>query len=1199
MKLKSLSLNGFKTFASRTDFEFAEEVTVIVGPNGSGKSNIADAVRWVLGEQSYKLLRGRKTLDMIFSGSDERPRAGMAAATITFDNSDGWLPIDFSEVTITRRAYRDGKNEYLINGQQVLLRDVYELLGQSGLAERTYTIIGQGLVDAVLSLKAEERRQLFEEAAGIGLYRSRRIDAEKRLEKTHRNLDRVMDILSELKPRVKSLERQAGRAEQYQQVKKDLRMLLQEWYGYHWARVQQELGDARLEEETQRKALERARQQQTEYDRKLSESQVQIQSLRSKLNSWHRELSRHHSTKEQITRERAISDERIRALEKRVQEIDTELVRLREQETALHSRVDQVQKTLNQVEQRYLEARGQAEQIRGSYQAYRDQRSELEDTLREERQLLEQLRNKKLSYQVRVEDRREQIQKTAVRLSELEEQIEKARQQAAQEDQQTREAELALKRAVESSRKIADQLRQQQEKISAGESYRQDLEQKIASAENEISRLRAEREVLQQAESKLVGYASGARLLLKEAQSGRLPGVLGALSSALEVPEEYEKAVAAALGEYLDAVILDREGVSERALEMLLQETTRGVLLPLERLAPPEQVQLEEGVEGLIGLASDLVTAPPRMRPVVDLLLGRVILIKDKRDITRVLRDQPPGTKAVTLQGEVYHATGEIEAGSQGRATTLSRSRQKKTFHKKIAALTDSVKEMTAQLAQVQTSLEALSDQQAALEDRLAEAEGDQEQAEDGYQQAVLRRDAARQQLVWEQSRYRTVEGEADAGEKEIADLLGGIQTVEQKIIQGEERIAEKAARLQEISLDEEREQLAFWEKELAVAERGLKDVRERMEERETAWREAQADLERLHSQKEEMNQELAGLRKNKHILDDKELQSQQEINELRGLIDRTDQSLEEAETAQGELQKREAAARKTLNRAERLYAQAEINLTRSREKLESMQEKIKEDIGLVELEYQDDVSGPTPLPLEGYVQKLPEVEVIPKNLGETIREKRGQLRRLGAINPEARDEYREVSERYQFMTEQLSDLRKAEADIKEVIAELEVIMEREFRTTFDQVAAQFREIFTRLFGGGKGQLVLTEPDDLNISGVEIDVKLPGRRTQGLSLLSGGERSLVAAALIFALLKISPTPFCVLDEVDAMLDESNVARYRKLLRELSDETQFIVITHNRNTVQVADVIYGVIMSDDSSSQVLSLKLDEVDEVIDS
>jgi chromosome segregation protein len=414
-----------------------------------------------------------------------------------------------------------------------------------------------------------------------------------------------------------------------------------------------------------------------------------------------------------------------------------------------------------------------------------------------------------------------------------------------------------------------------------------------------------------------------------------------------------------------------------------------------------------------------------------------------------------------------------------------------------------------------------------------------------------------------------------------------------------QEKFSKLSEDLRGISLEEEREQLAHWETQVAVAERVYLDIQQRVEERQNSWEEARSSLENNLNSQEEYKQQIAELKEETSFLEDGEKTIQKEITELRSLIDETDQELTTDETDQQELQSREAEARRVLNQTERSYAQAEINLTRNREKLESIQERIREDIGLVELEYDKDISGPTPLPLDGYVDKLPVVKDIPKDLGNTIREQRNQLRRLGAINPEAQQEFQDVRQRHEFLSEQLSDLRKAEADLKEVIAELDVLMEREFRKTFNAVAGEFKEIFTQLFGGGKGQLILSDPEDLTGSGVDINVRLPGRRTQGLSLLSGGERSLIAAALIFSLLRISPTPFCVLDEVDAMLDESNVARFRKLIRELSSETQFIVITHNRNTVEVADVIYGIIMSDDSSSQVLSLKLDEVDEMIES
>jgi len=409
MRLKSIELNGFKTFATKTNFEFADEITVIVGPNGSGKSNIADAVRWVLGEQSYKLLRGKKTMDMIFSGSEQRPRAGMAAATITFDNSDGWLPIDFSEVSITRRAFRDGKNEYLLNGQQVLLRDVYELLGKSGLADRTYTIIGQGLVDAALSLKAEERRMLFEEAAGIGLYRSRKADAERRLEKTHRNLDRVEDILSELKPRLKSLQRQAVRAEQYDQVKADLRVLLQEWYGYHWARVQSDLNQAKKQETKYKLELEQARKNQADFDRDLSDNQARVQSQRSRLNTWHRELSEHHSQKENISRERAVIEERIRSLEKRIQDLETERVRLEEQTVLTHERLDHSRGDLTTDQENLAEFQRRADQAKKALDDKRSQMGAIEKEATDAQNDLNEFTNQQIRLRSQLVDRTDQI----------------------------------------------------------------------------------------------------------------------------------------------------------------------------------------------------------------------------------------------------------------------------------------------------------------------------------------------------------------------------------------------------------------------------------------------------------------------------------------------------------------------------------------------------------------------------------------------------------------------------------------------------------------------------------------------------------------------------------------------------------------------------------------------------------------------
>jgi len=1198
MRLKSIELNGFKTFATKTNFEFANEITVIVGPNGSGKSNIADAVRWVLGEQSYKLLRGKKTLDMIFSGSEQRPRAGMAAVTITFDNSDGWLPIDFSEVSITRRAFRDGKNEYMLNGQQVLLRDVYELLGQSGLAERTYTIIGQGLVDAALSLKAEERRALFEEAAGIGLYRTRKAEAERRLEKTHRNLDRVEDILSELKPRLKSLQRQAVRAEQYDQVKADLKVLLQEWYGYHWARVQTDLKKAKNLESKHRVDLDHARKTQAAFDRELSENQARVGSQRSRLNTWHRELAEHHNQKENITRERAVTEERVRSLERRIQDLDTERIRLEENAQLTRERLDKSQEDKKTGQTRFEETQQKSEQARQTLEDKSKQMTVLEKEASQAQDSQKHYHEEQIRLRSQTVDRNEQIDKKRNRLKSSQEQIKTAQEKHQKIHSRFEEIKQELKKAASAREKIEIEIEDiHQEKI-AGDKYRQEVIDQLSQAKTVSSQLTAELTVLQGAEKKLAGYADGAKLLLTRSGSGKLQGVLGTLSKFIDVPEAYETPIAAALGEYIDAVILESASATDRALDLLLTETTKGVLLPLNRLVTLDKLKVDRNIPGYIGLASELIKTPPKYRPVIDLLLGRVFVLKDKKDVNRVLRDQPPGTKAVTLKGEVFFTTGEIVTGTASQSGLLSRARELKTWQEKISSNAKQITKLEKDVERIDGKISDFDQSEQNQKALLIKARTKETEINERFTRVSLEQNSAERQVEWETTQLQNLGTEISDEEGVLKKLSVELEKIQQDISGSQELVTKTASDLKTITLDEEREQLNFWETQFAVSERALSDLNQRVEERENSWKAASDQVLQNTTLKDQNLKQISVLQEETQFLMDGEKTIQREITELRMLIDETDGKLSKDEEEQRDLQTKEAGARKILNQAERSFAQADINLTRNREKLDSIQERIKEDIGLVELEYNKDISGPTPLPLEGYVQKLPVVKEITKNLGGTIREQRAQLRRLGAINPEAQHEYREVNERHEFLTEQLADLRKAEADLKEVIAELDVLMEREFRKTFNAVAGEFREIFTQLFGGGKGQLILSEPDDMTGSGVDIQVRLPGRRTQGLSLLSGGERSLIAAALIFSLLKISPTPFCVLDEVDAMLDESNVARYRKLLRELSSDTQFIVITHNRNTVQVADVIYGIIMSPDSSSQVLSLKLDEVDEVID-
>ncbi len=1201
--LKSLELQGYKTFASKTIFEFADMVTAIVGPNGSGKSNIADSMRWVLGEQSYSLLRGRKTEDMIFAGSENRPRAGMASATITFDNQDGWLPIDFSEVAITRRAYRDGQNEYLINGQRVRLRDVSELLAQSGLAERTYTIIGQGLVDAALALKAEERRRLFEEAAGIGLHRSRREEALKRLETTHRNMERIQDILAELQPRLRSLERQARRAQEYGQVMDDLRVLLREWYGYHWHRSQKELKEARELAQTQEEALDVARQKQEVLNGQLAGLRERIQALRASLNSWHRQSAQLHTRRETMSRDLAVADERIRSIKEQTQNVTSELSRIQEEVGLYQERAQISEQEVVRLQAELSDARVQVDNAQHNLNSRLAERGAVEKNLQAARQKNSALLNRQGQLQARLTERHNQTERNQKALEAANESVQKVELELRIARDKLQAVQTKQEQARAGRQLVENELQNHREKLAEADASRISLIEQRNTLIADQARMKAQLEVLEQAEAALTGYAGGTRLLLEAARNARLEGADGAFSSRLDVPAALETAIVAVLGEYLDAVLLlDKPDL---ALDLLSSESARGVLLPVRTLKPQRPVSISQNIDGLIGIAADLVKVAPEYRPVVDLLLGQVLVVKDRqaaRQVLDVVHNEPAADqmRAVTLKGEVFMASGPVLAGSSGGSeqSVLSRRRQQRELHAEISRTRDSIDVASKSISEISERFKKLQAQESQLVETLLAKRRLEEATTQDLNQSRLAYDQAVRQASWQQDQHKRLEIEIERGLTQAAELAAEAAELDKEIDNSRALLREHSSALFELSVDEYQTQLSHWRTQAAVAERALSDGKARLQDRQGALESASQRSRALQARIIELQHSLEELGIEKVESRQSEAGIAEEIAAIRSLIDPAEAELADLEDQQTSQQKSEAAARHSLSQAEHYHAQARINLARRQESLETLRRRIEDDFGLVAFEYAEDVSGPTPLPLEGMVEQLPRVRQLAPEIEENIKRQRAQLRRMGAINPEAQTEYVEVKDRFQFLTGQVADLQKAERDVHEVIDELDAIMEREFVRTFDAVAGEFKQIFTRLFGGGSARLVLTNPGELTDTGIDIEARLPGRRTQGLSLLSGGERSLTATALVFSLLKISPTPFCVLDEVDAMLDEANVGRFRELLRELSQNTQFVVVTHNRNTVQAADVIYGVTMGRDTASQVLSLKLDEVSKLVE-
>jgi chromosome segregation protein len=1191
LRLKSLELQGYKTFASRTVFEFASGITAIVGPNGSGKSNIADSLRWVLGEQSYTLLRGKKTEDMIFSGSEHRARAGMAQATITFDNTEQWLPVDFSEVALARTAHRDGHNDYLINGQQVRLREMNELLAQAGLSERTYTILGQGLVDASLALKADDRRRLFEEAAGVGLYRSRRDDALKRLENTARNLERVLDIMAELEPRIKSLERQAKRAIDFARAQADMKLILREWYGYHWHRSQRDLTDVREAVRGQEVRVHEARSVHEKTQVEYSAFRERLSGLRAQLNGWHRQSSELHNQREAISRELAVLEERRRAL------TNTQAAVLSDQELAMdelhlaNDRYGEASQDVTRAQREYDEAKSQLANAQNSLQTRQSERAALEEQLALIRNQIENLSQQRAENNARLDELKSRIESQSQRIEQTKSAIANGEALSARALAQYESARRAREEAALALQEAEEKVLSKKSEVDRIERERRAALEQRTKEESDHSRLKAQLEVLEQSEQSLAGYAEGARYLLDAARQSKLTGARGALSAALDVPAELETAIAAALGDTLDAVLLDA-GQLEDALNLLESaDAGRAVLLPISQTS--EVFKTSEVSDDYLGVASELVNSPEELRGAVRLMLGQTLIARDRNTARRLVQDLPTHARVVTLRGEVFRGDGLVIAGKTASSSALGRSRQKREFASALSGV------MT-RLAESNSLVERLSNELADAQRELAQADSDARESrvrlgeiQETEQQAGLESESTQRQLEWQKNQLTQLQAEAGESEASQRRLSESQMEVESRAAELQSNLKDASAKLNEVAADELQEQVSYWGTRVAVAEQSVAAANAKRDERVKEITRLDSRRVELVNRLHEAENALNGLDHEKARLRENETGLHSQIDEMRMLIEPAEKDLETAEQEEKRLQESEANAQRIFANTERSLGQVQLEQMRKQEALDNLHQKITDDFGLVMFDYAADVSGPVPLPLDGMVEQLPVVTELAPEIEEQLNHHRAQIRRMGPINPDAKTEYDQEKERFEFMKTQVEDLRKAEADLKQVVAELDEITKREFVRTFDAVDKQFRETFVRLFGGGSARLALTDPENLVDTGIEIEARLPGRREQGLALLSGGERSLTAIALVFALLKVSPTPVCVMDEVDAMLDEANVGRFRDLLIDLSKDTQFIIITHNRNTVQAADVIYGITMGRDSASQIISLRLDQV------
>ncbi len=1201
MRLKHLQLQGYKTFATKTEFLFPSGITAVVGPNGSGKSNIADAMRWVLGEQSYTALRGKRTEDMIFSGSQSRSRAGMAEVTLTLDNSDGWLPIDFSEVTVSRRAYRDGQNEYRINNNRVRLRDILELLSQSGLSRRTYTLIGQGVVDSVLSLRAQERRTLFEEAAGITHYRDKREDALRKLDETQHNMARVHDIMSEIEPRLKRLQQQAERTREHKELSAHLERLLRTWYGYRWGQTisgfNQAQRIARRRAEQHEKRVQRLQELANEIDQKR-----QAQSdLRSQLGDWHRQSSALHAQAEEGQRELAVLAERSRQLATQREEQVSEIATLDARVAAQTERVMQAQAELAAAQLTVTQRENEAQEAQAAF-----------DTRMSEREALLQARR---DTQDRSSTLRAEIAEHQSRWETLSERVETLVAQAQSDRDELARLNQALTARLTQIAQVDTQLAQlgsEQEKarqrIDDLENQRRALAEQLEHEQARLRRLREEEadvnarfELLSQLRRDFAVYGQATRALLTVAGSNlALPGIKGVLAQMIHVSNNdgasgLSTAVEAALGAYAGAVVVTDWRTAANALRHLRSSGVPGrvILLALEpATVPPAPFPQAKRSTDAAPLSAS-IQCDDALRPLVDRLLSQAYLVPDLETAHSKLPNLFPGAFCVTPEGDVLRNSGVIEGGQPGEQTSpLAQEREWSQLNTRRIELGARRETLEADVTRLNTSLKTIQEQLAQSNVALDDVRARRTATSATHDQLTRQTDRLRQEIGWRQSQIESAEADQQALRQRLDELTSQIKARIKAQTGAEGRIQELAAQLETLPTQTLND-------DLTAAQMALAAARQTQQGRVNILRELENSLTRLEQERETRRLRLVGLQEDETRVTERVAQLTRDQADLASRLEASKAQIEptEARLATLENQQRQVEAQERLERTrlrefEGHLTNARLEMQRREDELEQLRSRIEEDLGLVELELGPSISGQTPLPLHPLVSKLPVVQELPEGADDEIKRLRAQLRRLGAINPNAPEDYKEALERYNFLQEQSSDLMEASDSLRKVITEMDGLIEHAFRQTFEAVASEFIKNFKTLFGGGQARLELTDPDDLAQTGVEIVAQPPGKRLQALASLSGGERALTAVALIFSILTISPPPFCFFDEVDAMLDEANVGRFRTMLESLTEHTQIVIITHNRGTISAADTVYGISMGADSVSQVVSLRLED-------
>lgn len=1183
MRLKRLEIYGFKSFADRTVVVFDQGITGIVGPNGSGKSNLSDAVRWVLGEQSAKALRGGKMEDVIFNGTQRRKRLGYCEVSLVFDNEDHALPVDFAEVMITRRVYRSGEGEYYINKAACRLRDIVDLFRDTGVGKEGYSIIGQGRIGEILSQKSEDRRGIFEEAAGIVKYRTRKEESEKRLLNMHDNLDRVEDIIAELEGQLEPLAKASETARHYLALRDELRVLECSAFVLRSDRAQERIADAEALLGGLREAIEQE-------ERRAGTLAAARDTANEKAQELETQVSGAHEAVLELTREKEAREGELAMLRAEIARMEKDVLSLSQEEDVRRARSEALEGEIRQNEADTLAARTQIVEWQRELNARETELEAAQEAAREAEETLETHKSAIIEAMNRLSDVRTSEARLSTMRKELERRGEEARAQreelsiiAERLDEQLEEARGEL----ETFKQVEGELQETGRQI---EQESQDAAQKIARIQQAVSDANGQKQaaasrlrVLREMERDYAGYQQAVKQVLLHARGHE--GVRGVVASLMQVPKELERAVEAVLGGALQNVVTTDEYVARDMIAYLRSNKLgRATFLPMTtitgRTLNAQERQLLS-MPGCVGVASELVSFAPEYRGIVENLLGRTVVAENLDAGIEIMRRGRHAFRLVTLEGDVMHSGGSMTGGSAASRMTslLSREREIKEHEALLVQIDRRMAEFEQRLRKGEEFRQGVKQRRAKAFDDLHQAQIDVSIASERVRTLTAQREGHAQQ----EQRCELLCEQIAENLAQIDSQLDGARSTQA----GEERTSDEMnRRTGELSdaLYERREALD------ALRER-TQEVRVTLAAKERDLTALTADGARMRREQEELAAQLyqAHDQREQLILKHQQATEQQAADtqlssSCAERLEAAQKTLAQRQSLRGESQEKVRALTQEIDALREQLAQdqekghrTEMVLSRTQAELSQMQQRIWD-------EYELTYAG-----AKEYLNEPFDLSASDKRSGEIRRE----IRAMGPVNVTAVEDYRATRERYEELARQRDDLVKAENDLKGIIDSLQRQMERQFMENFRLMQQYFAETFSKLFGGGHAELRLLDESDVLGCGIEIVAQPPGKRLQMLSLLSGGERALTAIAILFAMLRLKPTPFCFLDEIEAALDDGNISTFADYLRDFSRNTQFVVVTHRKGTMERCDGLYGVAMEEKGVSTMLSVELKDV------